>query len=228
MKMFATILIVLGLATMALNIGFVEKLETKNAVALILGGMAVIIGVFARSRAKAGIGVIEITEKDKTEFNKLCSELNPRRLLGRLIGTFGALLIFTGVFWPIYADSTHKWDWGAAMGTMAFGIFLVFCATLLENSAVLRNRPPTWFPAVSGFACSCCMIAAVICVAVIWRSSPDGPPTWVRSALALSLVVGVLSAIICVLTGIAAVVRRKVNPPSEIQRSADSSAANPP
>ena len=151
MKMFATIMIVLGFATMALNIGFVEKLETKNAVALILGGMAVIIGLpFIRSRAKAGIGVIEITEKDRTELKKLRNEFAPRSLLWRLIGTFGALFIFTGLFCPIYADSTHKWDWGAAMGSMAFGIFLVFCATLLENPAKLRNRPSTWFPAVSG------------------------------------------------------------------------------
>jgi hypothetical protein len=53
MKISATILIVLGLLTMALNIVFVERLETRNAVALILGGTAVVVGLFVRSCANA-------------------------------------------------------------------------------------------------------------------------------------------------------------------------------
>ena len=228
MKITGTILMVLGLGTMVLNICSAGTLETKNAVALVLGGTAIVVGLFMRSRAKAGIGMTEITAKDRMEFGKARNELTLRSLLGRLIGTFGALFIFAGLLSPVYADSTHKWDWSAAMGMMVLGIFLVFCAALIENPAILRNRPPTWYPAMSGFACSCSVLALTVCVVVTWRYSPGDPPKWVRSVLALSLVSGVLSAVVCIITGIAAVVRRKVNPPSDIQRSADSSAANPP
>ncbi len=52
MKIIGTILMVLGLAIMALNIFSPEKLETRNAVALVLGGMSIILGLFVRSRTK--------------------------------------------------------------------------------------------------------------------------------------------------------------------------------
>jgi hypothetical protein len=209
MKMFATIMIVLGLATMALNIFSAGQLETKNAVALVLGGTAIVVGLFMRSRAKEGIGMTEITVKDRMEFQKARNKLNLRSLLGRLIGTFGALFIFVGLYSPFMTEPSHKWDWGAATGVMVVGIFLLFCAALIENPAMLRNCPPAWYPAVSGFACSCSVLALTVCVVVTWRSSPGDPPKWVRSVLALSLVGGSLAAIVCILTGIAAVVRWK-------------------
>jgi apolipoprotein N-acyltransferase len=135
-----------------------------------------------------------------------------REVLGRVVATFASLFILTGVLSPFYADSSHKWNWVAAVALVLLGLFLGFCAALIAWPDALSGRPPLWFPAVSGFACSCFVLTIFACAAIYGFSSATTMPGGLRTAIALSFVGAVLSALVCIITGIAALLRRKKEP----------------
>ncbi len=56
------------------------------------------------------------------------------QFLGRLLITFGVLLVVGAICTPLLADSSHRVNWGVNACAIAVGVFLIFCALHLEKS----------------------------------------------------------------------------------------------
>lgn len=154
----------------------------------------------------------EPIDNEKAGSGKTRRKLGLREFLGRLVGAFASLFLLTGIVSPFYADSAHKWNWAAAAALIMLGLFLFFCAALLAWPGFLSGRPPLWFPAVSGVACSCFVLMIFACAVVYACSSSTTMPGALRAAIILSFVGALLSALVCIITGIAALLRRKKEP----------------
>lgn len=101
------------------------------AIIFIVLGTLTIVAIFARSRGREGIRPFEVTDKDRAQFQELRRELGFRRVLGRLLGTFGGLLIVGAICSPFYRDSSFEAAWYTIVLMMALGLFLVLCAVPL-------------------------------------------------------------------------------------------------
>jgi hypothetical protein len=98
---------------------------------LILLSVAVIVAMFVRSRAKEGVGVFEITDKDKADFKEARRELGVRRILARLAGGFGSIFFIGGVITLFQSRA----NWGVSVVMIAIGLFLAFCTALLVKAS---------------------------------------------------------------------------------------------
>jgi len=95
----------------------------------VLGTLA-IIALFVRDRARSGIRLLEITDKDKADMKEFRREFALRRFFGGLLGQFGGLSILAGFLSPFYADIVPM-DWWASAYCIVVGLVLVFFATRL-------------------------------------------------------------------------------------------------
>ena len=83
------------------------------------------------SRAREGIRLLEITDKDRAQFKEMRQELGFRRLLGRFVGIFAGLFILAGFLPSIVPDSSLKPDWRVNASLIVIGFVLAFSATRL-------------------------------------------------------------------------------------------------
>jgi uncharacterized membrane protein YfcA len=98
---------------------------------LILLAVAVVMAMFVRSRAKEGVGVLEVTDKDKEEFKEVRRELGIRRIFMRLIGGFAGISFIAGfATW-----FQNRADWRISVEMIAISIFLGFCTALLARGS---------------------------------------------------------------------------------------------
>ena len=138
MKKVAIILLVLGLTLFAAGI-VVAAIDIKTAgdipgwhvAAMFPGGLLSIIALFMLSRAREGIRLLEITDKDRAQFKEMRQELGFRRLLGRFVGIFAGLFILAGFLPSIVPDSSLKPDWRVNASLIVIGFVLAFSATRL-------------------------------------------------------------------------------------------------
>ncbi|MGD0057959.1 MAG: hypothetical protein ABSD58_00935 [Verrucomicrobiia bacterium] len=70
----------------------------------------------------------EVVDDGQTQVQEARRGFGIRNFLGRLLGAFAGLFIITGICFPFYTDSSHRVDWGAAVGLIVIGLFLGFCA----------------------------------------------------------------------------------------------------
>lgn len=66
-----------------------------------------ILGLFVRSRARQGIRPLELTDKDRAEFREVRREFGIRRVLGRLLGALGGILVVAGLSSPLSSSSAR-------------------------------------------------------------------------------------------------------------------------
>jgi drug/metabolite transporter superfamily protein YnfA len=111
---------------------------TTVAVIFIVLAVLTCIAIFVRSRASGRVGVFEITQEDRAALQEVRRELGIRRLLGRLIGGFGGILVLAGLVSPLYPDSSGRVDWRIAGVLIAFGSLLVMCAVPLVKARSSR------------------------------------------------------------------------------------------
>jgi drug/metabolite transporter (DMT)-like permease len=145
------------------------------------------------------MGLPEVTEKGETR--KTRGEFSPRKLFGQLVGSLGGLFMTVAVGSSFRSGESGRLKYGAAVSLALFGIFLVLCAALLLKSPIFENKPALWFPAVSGFVCSCSVLvftAAMLVKVRIQHSEAMDPGDYILLCSALS---GVVSAIVCIITG---------------------------
>ena len=146
--------------------------------------------------------------EDESQLKELGRELNPRRLLGRLLGGFGSLFLITGICSPLYSKD-H--DFSLVLLMVGLGILLVFCAVLLIKPTIVQNRPTLWFPAVSGFLCSCSFLTMCACLAAMWRTPKDNRPDWILQLVFLAMAGCVLFALVCIVTSVSAFMKSRTN-----------------
>jgi hypothetical protein len=116
----------------------------------------------------------------------------------------GGLTIISGVCSPLYSDSSDIQP-SVILWMAVFGGFLILCAVLLLRLPIVEHRPPFWFPAISGFLCSCFVLVITVWFTLNWAEPAAGLSSWIGYLLAFCVAGTVLSAIVCVLTGMAAV-----------------------
>ncbi len=131
-----------------------------------------------------------------------------RHFLGQVFASLGGLLIVGGICSPLYRDSSHL-EPGQVVCMVMFGIFLVFCAVLLLKPPIVEDRPPFWFPAISGFVCSCCVLVFAVWLVIKWSTPTTVLPGWTLYVVGLCVAGSVLSAIVCVVTTTSAVLQLK-------------------
>ena len=129
-KVLAYLLILVGLAGVIYGISFNGDTNPQKAASMFGGAILAIVGVFIRGRIRQQIPVLAITNMDKAEFQKLRKTFAIRNFLARLIGTFGAVMLFAGISLPFY-DHSGKSVWVGANILLTFGALLVYCANLL-------------------------------------------------------------------------------------------------
>ena len=100
----------------------------------VLGTLA-IIAIFVRSRSREGIHRFEFTDRDKTPFQEVRRELGIRRVLGRLLGGFGGLLLIAAICSPFYRSTSGREDWSIAAWLTGLGVLLVLCAVPLTRQS---------------------------------------------------------------------------------------------
>ena len=137
----------------------------------------------------------------KSKLDEMRSELAPRNLIGRLVGSFGGFFLVCGLSAPIYS---HGHDLGVAALLFGLGVLFVFCAVLLLRPSRVEGKPPFWFPAMSGLLCSCCVLALVVLFAIVWKTPKGQIPKSVAFLTLFAAVGCVLSAIVCVITALSA------------------------
>jgi hypothetical protein len=145
-----------------------------------------------------------MTEPDKGQCKEARSEFAPRKLLGQLLGMFGSLFLMAAFGTVIYSNPDGKVRWGLLLFLSVFGVFLILCAALLLKASWVENKPPLWFPAVSGIACSCSVLISGICIAsqMLWKVAHDSDVfTFI---FIFAICASVVSAIVCIVTGIPA------------------------
>ncbi|HZF00839.1 MAG TPA: hypothetical protein VE344_02985 [Methylomirabilota bacterium] len=98
-------------------------------------GILVILVMFVRSRSKQGVRTLEITDKDKAQFQEMRRELGVRRLLARLLGGFAAIFLIAGVSSVIFEGSSGKADLKTATVLIAVSLVLVFCVRFLVKNS---------------------------------------------------------------------------------------------
>jgi hypothetical protein len=106
------------------------------AIIYILLASILIIAMFGRSRAKEGIPVFKLTQRDKADLREMRRELKIRIVLARLLGGFGSVGFFAGVFSLFHKNESGRADWiTTAAELIVFGSALCLCAVLLLKSA---------------------------------------------------------------------------------------------
>ena len=145
-----------------------------------------------------------MTEPEKAGGNDAQSEFAPRKLLGQLLGIFGSLFLMAAFGTVIYSNPDGKIRWGLLLFLSVFGVFLILCAALLLKASWVEDKPPLWFPAVSGIACSCSVLLFGICVIseMVWKAAHDSD--FCTFVLAFTVCASAVSAIVCIVTGIPA------------------------
>lgn len=145
-----------------------------------------------------------MTEPDKAQWKEVGSQFAPRKLLGQLIGTFGSLFLMAAMASVFYSNPDGKLNWGLILFLSVFGLYLILCAALLLKASWVEDKPPLWFPAVSGIACSCGVVISGICLAseMIWKAAHHSDV--VDFILVFAACSSVVSAIVCIVTGIPA------------------------
>jgi hypothetical protein len=99
----------------------------QTAVIFILLAMLICITMFVWSSMREGVRPFEITEKDRADLKDIRQELGFRRVLGRLLGMFGGILIISGVFSGVYPEFSARDDWGTIFYMIALGLVSVLC-----------------------------------------------------------------------------------------------------
>ena len=164
--------------------------------------LAVAIGtilvLFIRSRRREGVRIFAISDKDKTDFQKvgseIASEFAPRRLAGQLLATLGSLLVMAG-FYP-----SESMKWSTTFGMFFTGVGLVLAGGWLAKPG--RPRPRFWWAAMWGVITSSSLLLLLVCVIYIVRTPKNQIPNWVRDVLALLVVVSLPSALFCIIAGV--------------------------
>jgi drug/metabolite transporter (DMT)-like permease len=131
MKILAYTLFLLGLVLMAFSRPLSDHL---NAPLMCLGAALGIAGVFMRSRIREGIPILTVTDKDRTQFKQMRREFGLRNVLGRLLATFGALVLLVAVVGPFYSKA-ERYDWRVSIFAFVFGLTSVLCAKLLMGKS---------------------------------------------------------------------------------------------
>jgi uncharacterized membrane protein YfcA len=101
------------------------------AVIYIVLALVIIVALFVRSRAREGVPVFKLTEKDKSDLREVRRELGIWRVLARLVGGFGSVLFIVGVSSLFYRDPAHRIDATTSGWMIGLSVVLTFCAFLL-------------------------------------------------------------------------------------------------
>jgi hypothetical protein len=94
---------------------------------LILLAVAIIVVMYVHSRAKEGVGVFELTDKDRADLREARREFRVRRILAKLLGGIGSICFIGGVATLIQSRA----DLQITIEMIVIGLFLAFCAVLL-------------------------------------------------------------------------------------------------
>ena len=98
---------------------------------MILLALSVVVATYVRGKAREGVRVVEITDKDKAQFQEVCRELGVRRILARLLGGIGSIFFIAGVV----ALFQSRADWRVPVGMIVIGLFLASCVALLVRGS---------------------------------------------------------------------------------------------
>ena len=132
MKIFAYTLLILGPIMMLLSRPFTDHTDAP----VVLSGAAIaIVGVFLWSRLRRGIPMVSVTDEDRAQLKDLRRELGLRRMLGRFLGSLGALTLIAGLAQPLYSQGA-QYDWSvSAFALLLASIFIACAKPLLRRSA---------------------------------------------------------------------------------------------
>ena len=144
MKRLATALLAVGLVLFLASSALVwyqfattDSPSSTAAVIMSASGLLACFAVFMRSRAIAGIGVFEVTDKDRAQFQEARRELNIWGLLARFLGGLGALALMAGMMSFLGLGSFSKPDWRGGIDCFVFGGILILPAVFLAK----RSKP---------------------------------------------------------------------------------------
>jgi len=169
-----------------------------GAVLFLVVAIGTILVLFMRSRKREGVGLFEISDKDKAEFretgSEIAKEFAPRRLVGQLLATLGSLLVMAG-FYP-----TDSIKWSTTFGMFFTGVGLILAGGWLAKPG--RPRPRYWWPALWGMVTSSSLLLLLVCAVYIVRTPANRIPNWVRDVVALLVVVALPSALCCIIAGV--------------------------
>jgi hypothetical protein len=140
MKNLATILLVIALilfvtssALFMYHFATTENFTSGELVRVAVTGAFACFALIMRfvcSRAKAGIGIFEVTDKDKAQLQDLRREFGLRNILAGLLVRFGGLMIIAAILLPVFS----RVEWIIFAELLTVGIFLFFVGILLERS----------------------------------------------------------------------------------------------
>ncbi len=96
--------------------------------------VVIVIAMFVRSRAREGVPVFKLTDKDKTDLQEVRREFGIRRILARLLGGFAGLCFIGGVLSLFHREASGSVDWITAVVMIVLSQILLLCAVLLVRS----------------------------------------------------------------------------------------------
>ena len=110
-------------------------MDDQNMTLAFAGGVMALTGIFIRGRIRRGLPIFKATYQEqiklKAELAEARREFSFRRILGQLLGTFGAIIQVAGMISLIRGDSSSKTNWPLFAGMFGFGLLLIFCAAQL-------------------------------------------------------------------------------------------------
>jgi hypothetical protein len=101
------------------------------ATIFIVLSVGIIVAMFVRSKAREGVPVFKLTEKDKADLQEVHRELGIRRILARLLGGFAGLCFIGGVMSLFQRDVSGAVNWTVAAVMIVLSQILLLCVWLL-------------------------------------------------------------------------------------------------
>ncbi len=132
MKILAYSLFVLGPVMMILSRPFTDN---TNGVLMAAGALVGMIGLFMRSRVRAGIPILSVTDEDKAQFERMRQdtrrEFSIRKIVARFVGFLGGLCFLAAVMSVFARNASGRVDWPAAVVLLILSQVLLLSVWLL-------------------------------------------------------------------------------------------------
>jgi hypothetical protein len=132
MKILAYSLFVLGPVMMVFSRPFTDS---TNGALMAAGALVGMIGLFMRSRVRAGIPILSVTDEDRSEFEKMRQdarrEFSIRKIVARFLGFLGGLCFLAGVMSVFAGNPSGRVDWRTGVALIVLSQVLLLCVWLL-------------------------------------------------------------------------------------------------
>src|SRR5450756_1157225 len=113
-----------------------DNLNVTGIIIMTGGGIISLVAFFLRSRIKDGVGLFEITGKDKKEIQDLKRELNPWRIINGLLLRIGGLLVLAGaasIVRGLIAGPTMRTHWCISLLIIGLGVMCLLPTVLSQR-----------------------------------------------------------------------------------------------